>query len=357
MVVVVVVVIVCHGPMLMKTRGNGGTTGLQNRRMTPHRLTRRAFNLSAASAAALVVAPSFAQSAWPSKPIRIIVPYTPGRLHRPDGAAGAAGAFGAAGPAGGDRQQARRQQPDRRRCGGEVGAGRQHLRRRHRRLRRQHHALPEAALRPEEGPGRRVADGRLAAARGGQQRRALQDREGADRLCRANPGKVSFGSSRQRLGRAPDQRAVEVADQDLHDPHPVPRRGAGADRSDGRPDPAVLRRADRPHQPGQGRQGAPDRRGERPAPAGGAGRADLHRAGLRRLHRQHLGRHAGAGAARRARSSSACRTRWRGSSRATRPAPSSSMGTFPAGSTPEEFDAFIAAETRQVGPGDQDRAA
>ena len=77
-VVVVVVVIVCHGPMLMKTRGNGGTTGLQNRRMTPHRLTRRAFNLSAASAAALVVAPSFAQSTWPSKPIRIVVPYTPG---------------------------------------------------------------------------------------------------------------------------------------------------------------------------------------------------------------------------------------------------------------------------------------
>ncbi|MEJ7687473.1 MAG: tripartite tricarboxylate transporter substrate binding protein [Variovorax sp.] len=42
------------------------------------RISRRAFNLSAAAAAVSVAAPSFAQSAWPSKPIRIIVPYTPG---------------------------------------------------------------------------------------------------------------------------------------------------------------------------------------------------------------------------------------------------------------------------------------
>ena len=47
--------------------------------MNSRRLTRRAFNLSAA---AIVAAPSLAraqsQSAWPSKPIRIVVPYTPG---------------------------------------------------------------------------------------------------------------------------------------------------------------------------------------------------------------------------------------------------------------------------------------
>jgi tripartite-type tricarboxylate transporter receptor subunit TctC len=45
--------------------------------MNSRRLTRRAFNLSAA---AIVAAPSFAQSqsAWPNKPIRIVVPYTPG---------------------------------------------------------------------------------------------------------------------------------------------------------------------------------------------------------------------------------------------------------------------------------------
>ncbi|NDZ16591.1 MFS transporter [Variovorax sp. WS11] len=41
-------------------------------------LSRRAFNLSAAAAAASIAAPGFAQAAWPSKPIRIIVPYTPG---------------------------------------------------------------------------------------------------------------------------------------------------------------------------------------------------------------------------------------------------------------------------------------
>ncbi|MDM0071264.1 tripartite tricarboxylate transporter substrate binding protein [Variovorax sp. J31P207] len=41
-------------------------------------LSRRAFNLSAAAAAVSVAAPSLAQSAWPNKPIRIVVPYTPG---------------------------------------------------------------------------------------------------------------------------------------------------------------------------------------------------------------------------------------------------------------------------------------
>ena len=46
--------------------------------MPQARLSRRAFNLSAAAAAVSVAAPSLAQSAWPSKPIRIVVPYTPG---------------------------------------------------------------------------------------------------------------------------------------------------------------------------------------------------------------------------------------------------------------------------------------
>jgi tripartite-type tricarboxylate transporter receptor subunit TctC len=41
-------------------------------------LSRRAFNLWSAAAAASVAAPSFAQATWPNKPIRIIVPYTPG---------------------------------------------------------------------------------------------------------------------------------------------------------------------------------------------------------------------------------------------------------------------------------------
>ncbi|RYY92231.1 MAG: tripartite tricarboxylate transporter substrate binding protein, partial [Comamonadaceae bacterium] len=41
-------------------------------------LSRRAFNLSAAAAAASVAAPAFAQGAWPNKPVRIVVPYTPG---------------------------------------------------------------------------------------------------------------------------------------------------------------------------------------------------------------------------------------------------------------------------------------
>lgn len=46
--------------------------------MLQARLSRRVFNLSAAAAAVSVAAPSLAQSAWPAKPIRIVVPYTPG---------------------------------------------------------------------------------------------------------------------------------------------------------------------------------------------------------------------------------------------------------------------------------------
>ena len=41
-------------------------------------LSRRRFNLAVTAAASTVCAPLFAQTAWPNKPIRIIVPYTPG---------------------------------------------------------------------------------------------------------------------------------------------------------------------------------------------------------------------------------------------------------------------------------------
>ncbi len=41
-------------------------------------LSRRRFNLAITAGAATVCAPLLAQSAWPNKPIRIIVPYTPG---------------------------------------------------------------------------------------------------------------------------------------------------------------------------------------------------------------------------------------------------------------------------------------
>ena len=47
-------------------------------RTAPTSLTRRRFNLAVTAAASTVCAPLFAQSAWPNKPIRIIVPYTPG---------------------------------------------------------------------------------------------------------------------------------------------------------------------------------------------------------------------------------------------------------------------------------------
>ncbi len=44
--------------------------------MTP--FTRRRFNLAVTAAASAVCAPLLAQNTWPNKPIRIIVPYTPG---------------------------------------------------------------------------------------------------------------------------------------------------------------------------------------------------------------------------------------------------------------------------------------
>ncbi|RYY91499.1 MAG: tripartite tricarboxylate transporter substrate binding protein [Comamonadaceae bacterium] len=46
--------------------------------MPPIQITRRKFQLSAAAAAVSIAAPAIAQSAWPTKPVRIVVPYTPG---------------------------------------------------------------------------------------------------------------------------------------------------------------------------------------------------------------------------------------------------------------------------------------
>ena len=46
--------------------------------MSVTKFTRRRFHLTLTAAASTVCAPLFAQNAWPNKPIRIIVPYTPG---------------------------------------------------------------------------------------------------------------------------------------------------------------------------------------------------------------------------------------------------------------------------------------
>lgn len=46
--------------------------------ITSRRLSRRQFNLSLAAGAAAVCAPAVGQGAWPAKPVRIVVPYTPG---------------------------------------------------------------------------------------------------------------------------------------------------------------------------------------------------------------------------------------------------------------------------------------
>ena len=46
--------------------------------VTTNRISRRHFSVALAGAASSVCAPLVAQNAWPNKPIRIIVPYTPG---------------------------------------------------------------------------------------------------------------------------------------------------------------------------------------------------------------------------------------------------------------------------------------
>ena len=46
--------------------------------MSVKKFTRRSFSLAATAAASAIYSPLFAQTAWPNKPIRIIVPYTPG---------------------------------------------------------------------------------------------------------------------------------------------------------------------------------------------------------------------------------------------------------------------------------------
>ena len=46
--------------------------------MRHSRISRRQFNLSLAAGAASICAPALGQGSWPSKPVRIVVPYTPG---------------------------------------------------------------------------------------------------------------------------------------------------------------------------------------------------------------------------------------------------------------------------------------
>ena len=163
--------------------------------MNLKQINRRRFNGALVASAATLLVPHADAQTWPSKPISMIVPYTPGGFTDVTARLVDAEAAGAAWPDGRDRQQAGRQQHHRRRPAREVAARRQHVRRRDRRLCGQHHAVPEAAVRPEERSRGGVADRRLAADGRGQQRRAVQECGRAGRLRAQNPGKVSFGSS------------------------------------------------------------------------------------------------------------------------------------------------------------------
>ena len=106
--------------------------------------------------------------------------------------------------------------------------------------------------------------------------------EGPARAPAQEPGQAELRLGRQRHQPPPGGRAVQAADQDLHHPHPLPRRRpgpAGPDRRPGGHDvrrPGLVGRAHqgRPHQgrspwPRQARAGLPrpaDHRRSRPCP-------------------------------------------------------------------------------------------
>ena len=95
------------------------------------------------------------------------------RLHRSDGAAGTGGPAKPLAAIGHCRQQARCQQHHWGRHAGQIPRRWQHLCGGDCRLCRQHHALPQAAVRPAQRPGGGIPDGGLAVAGGSQQRCAL----------------------------------------------------------------------------------------------------------------------------------------------------------------------------------------
>ena len=90
------------------------------------------------------------------------------------------------------------------------------------------------------------------------QRVPVNDLKGLLELRAQEPRQAELRLGRQRHLAPPGRRAVQAADQDLHHPHPVPRRrpgAAGPDRRPGRHDVRRPRLVGRAHQ-GRAHQGA-----------------------------------------------------------------------------------------------------
>ena len=203
------------------------------------------------------------------------------------------------------REPARRRRQLRHRRGRPCRAGRLHAgRRRLRPGRGEPHALQDARLRPREGPRDDLAVRGLHHRRRRQQEAAGHIRSRSwSTTPRRNPGQLNYGSvgigslaaSRRRVFR-PDQRRQA-------DPRALPQHRPVRARPDRRHSAArlpVVSERRRPD-PGQGRQ--PARGRGRQAPRDHSGYADHHRSRHAAIQGARLVRAAGAGTARRSRSS------------------------------------------------------
>ena len=233
-----------------------------------------------AGAAAIAFAGAVAAQSWPTKTIRIIVPYPPGGTSDILARSLAPKITEALGQARDRREQARRHGQHRRRLRGQVPGRRLHAAAgRHRLARHRAERLPDAALRP--GQGLRAGDhGGLLAAH--PRRAPVGAREGREGAHRARQGEAQLAQLRHlRHRRRQPPRRHRVRDAHRHpvDLHSLQGRLAGHRRRDGRPGPGALQRHARDLPGGEGRQAQGARDLQREAVRGRAGHPDGRRVG------------------------------------------------------------------------------
>ena len=300
----------------------------------------------AALAITLALSGSAFAQAWPNKPIRWIVPYTPGGYTDLMSRTVGQKVSDALGSADHLREPPGRQRHHRHRRGREGGARRLHLRHRDRRTCGQRHAQSEAALRHDEGLHLRVADERRAA----DHHRATTSLPANNikeliALAKAKPGELEFRLFGRRRRRASHHGDVQGAHGHRHAARPLQGhrgRAAGHGRRTHQRDVRHRRTADAAGE-GRQRQGAwasPRRSRSRP-------RRACRRSSSRacRISSPAPGPASSRRPARRRRSSIASPPRPR--RRCADPAMKAKLaeqGIVAVGNTPDEYRAFVAEE-------------